>query len=71
MQCSVMCSMILTTREMRIASAVLLPLVLGTAARSPKKGMVIPNWPAHYCRDWDNMEEHVRCLDTAARILLC
>ena len=66
--------MILTTREMRIASAVLLPLVLGTATRSPKKGMVIPNWPAHYCRDWDNMEEHVRWLDTvdtAAGILLC
>ena len=31
-----------------------------TGQRSPKKGMVIPNWPAHYCRDWDNMEEHVR-----------
>ena len=31
-----------------------------SAQRSPKKGMVIPNWPAHYCRDWDNMEEHVR-----------
>ena len=42
-----------------------------SAQRSPKKGMVIPNWPAHYCRDWDNMEEHVRCLDTAARVLLC
>ena len=66
--------MILTTREMRIVSAVLLPLVLGTATRSPKKGMVIPNWPAHYCRDWDNMEEHIRWLDTvdtAAGILLC
>ena len=52
--------MILTTREMRIASAVLPPLVLSTAARSPKEGMVIPNWPAHYCHDWDNMEEHIR-----------
>ena len=31
-----------------------------SAQRSPKKGMVIPNWPAHYCRDWDNMEEHIR-----------
>ena len=31
-----------------------------SAQRSPKKGMVIPNWPAHYCHDWDNMEEHIR-----------
>ena len=21
---------------------------------------MIPNWPAHYCYDWDNMEEHIR-----------
>ena len=61
--------MILTKRHMRIVSACVLPLVLGlgTPARSPKKGIVIPNWPAHYCRDWDNMEEHVRWLVTGYR----
>ena len=51
---------------MRAWAVVAVAAVLVAAAgvvrsqRSPKKGMVIPNWPAHYCRDWDNMEEHIR-----------
>ena len=54
--------------DMRLSFTVvfLFPLLLlsrcssSTAQRSPKKGVVIPNWPAHYCYDWDNMEEHIR-----------
>ena len=46
------------TRSPEIESFRRLPL-LSTGScreRSPKKGMVIPNWPRHYVRDFDNMD---------------
>jgi len=42
-----------------VAAVLVATAGVARAQRSPKKGMVIPNWPTHYCRDWDNMEEHV------------
>ena len=43
-----------------VAAVLVAAAGVARAQRSPKKGMVIPNWPTHYCHDWDNMEEHIR-----------